>query len=199
MEFEFHVTVEDLKLEEKQAFIRTCEEQKVKPVMIVLDQGEYVHQPMFTGIVHSDRYEEVKQGMDALASIFGKQGFNVVRTKIEIPAQEEQYFHEPMVAGSKPYFEWHGKVEIGDIADLKKQCEPYGGHISRNSLNANGKVRFITVREYGSAARFYERIAGIEEVLRLNGIKLLKQQHELCVHDSREELDKGWVSQHSHC
>ncbi|WP_237179199.1 hypothetical protein [Paenibacillus sp. MMS18-CY102] len=197
MEFEFHVTVASLKIEDKQAFIQACRKQQVKPVMIELDQGDCIDQPMFTGIVHSESFEHVKRRMNALASDFGKQGFSTVRTKIEIPAQEECYFHNPMTAETVPYFEWHGKVETNDLDELKRQCEPYGGHISRNSLNANGRVRFITVREHGSPAQLYDQIAGIHEVLRATGIELLKQQHELCVYDSREELDKVWVSEDS--
>lgn len=38
MEFEFHVTLSDLSPQEKQTFIRICEEENVKPVLIELDQ-----------------------------------------------------------------------------------------------------------------------------------------------------------------
>jgi hypothetical protein len=193
MEFEYHVTMIDLKQNEKEIFINICNEENVKPVLIVLDQGEYINQPMITGIVHSADYEEVKNVIEEVATKFRDNGFTLVRTKVEIPAKEETYFDKPMLAQSKPYFEWHGKVHIDDVVRLKQLCADSGGHISRNSLNANGKIRFVTVREYNSSEKFYSRVEKIHNILQQNKIELLKQQYELCIYDSREELDRGWI------
>jgi len=193
MEFEYHVTMSDLKQNEKETFINICNEENVKPVLIVLDQGEYINQPMITGIVHSADYEEVKNVIEEVAAKFRDNGFMLVRTKVEIPAKEETYFDKPMLAQSKPYFEWHGKVYVDDVVRLKQLCADSGGHISRNSLNANGKIRFVTVREYNSSEKFYSRVEKIHNILQQNKIELLKQQYELCIYDSREELDRGWI------
>lgn len=193
MEFEFHITVNDLTFEEKESFIELCQVEQVKPVMIVLDQGEYINQPMITGIVHSADYEEVKNVIEEVVAKFRDNEFTVVRTKVEIPAKEETYFDQPMLAQSKPYFEWHGKVYVDDVVRLKQLCADSGGHISRNSLNANGKIRFVTVREYNSSEKFYSRVEKIHNILQQNKIELLKQQYELCIYDSREELDRGWI------
>ncbi|MFC9710474.1 hypothetical protein ACFTRD_20210 [Paenibacillus sp. NPDC056933] len=193
MEFEYHVTMSDLKHNEKETFINICNDQNVKHVLIVLDQGEYINQPMITGIVHSTDYEEVKDVIEEVTTKFRVNGFTVVRTKVEIPAKEETYFDQPMLAQSKPYFEWHGKVYVDDVGRLKQLCPGSGGHISRNSLNANGKIRFVTVREYESAEDFYRRVEEIHAILHMNKIELLKQQYELCIYDSREELDRGWI------
>lgn len=193
MEFEYHVTISDLKQDEKDTFINICNEENVKPVLIVLDQGEYINQPMITGIVHSTDYEEVKKGIEEIAAKFRDNGFMVVRTKVEIPAKEETYFDKPMLEQSKPYFEWHGKVYVDDVGRLRQLFAGSGGHISRNSLNANGKVRFVTVREYESAEHFYRKVGEIHDILQMNKIELLKQQYELCIYDSREELDRGWI------
>lgn len=193
MEFEFHITVNDLTFEEKESFIELCRVEQVKPVMIVLDQGEYINQPMITGIVHSADYEEVKNVIEEVVAKFRDNEFTVVRTKVEIPAKEETYFDQPMLAQSKPYFEWHGKVYVDDVVRLKQLCADSGGHISRNSLNANGKIRFVTVREYNSSEKFYSRVEKIHNILQQNKIELLKQQYELCIYDSREELDRGWI------
>ena len=163
-------------------------------MLIVLDKGEYINQPMITGIVHSTNYEEVKNVIEEVGAKFRDNGFTVVRTKVEIPAKEETYFDSRCCrAQSKPYFEWHGKVYVDDVAVLKQLCADSGGHISRNSLNADGKVRFVTVREYESAEHFYGRVGEIHTILHTNKIELLKQQYELCIYDSREELDRGWI------
>lgn len=193
MEFEYHVTMSDLKQNEKETFINICNEENVKPVLIVLDQGEYINQPMITGIVHSADYEEVKNVIEEVVAKFRDNEFTVVRTKVEIPAKEETYFDQPMLAQSKPYFEWHGKVYVDDVVRLKQLCADSGGHISRNSLNENGKIRFVTVREYNSSEKFYSRVEKIHNILLQNKIELLKQQYELCIYDSREELDRGWI------
>ncbi|MDN8588353.1 hypothetical protein B2I21_24970 [Chryseobacterium mucoviscidosis] len=193
MEFEYHVTMSDLKQNEKETFINICNKENVKPVLIVLDQGEYINQPMITGIVYSADYEEVKNVIEEVVAKFRDNELTVVRTKVEIPAKEETYFDQPMLAQSTPYFEWHGKVYVDDVVRLKQLCADSGGHISRNSLNANGKIRFVTVREYNSSEKFYSRVEKIHNILQQNKIELLKQQYELCIYDSREELDRGWI------
>ncbi|RAW15264.1 hypothetical protein DC345_14710 [Paenibacillus taichungensis] len=193
MEFEFHITVNDLTFEEKESFIEQCQVEQVKPVMIVLDQGEYIHQPMITGLIHSTDFDEVNSIIKQMVTRYQGNGFTVVRTKVEVPAKEEKYFHQRIVAHSTPYFEWHGKVQVDDVERLKELCEGDGGHISRNSLNANGKIRFVTVREYNSSEKFYSRVEKIHNILQQNKIELIKQQYELCIYDSWEELDRGWI------
>ncbi|OPH62131.1 hypothetical protein BC351_02535 [Paenibacillus ferrarius] len=194
MEFEIHITLNDLKLDEKDAFISICQSERLKPVMIILDHGNYINQPMITGVIHRTDFHEANKEIEKIADKFQNNGFIVVRKKIEISPKEEEYFHQPIIKSSKPYFEWHGKVQVDDVAMLKNLCEGHGGHISRNSLNVNGKVRFITVREYESAQQFYDRVEKIHTILNVNKIELLKEQYELCIYDSREELDSGWIS-----
>ncbi|UHA75193.1 hypothetical protein [Paenibacillus sp. 481] len=194
MEFEYHLTINDLKLDEKEAFMSICQSEQVKPLMIVLDQGHYITQPMITGVTQCADFQAANIEIERVATAFRNNGFTIVRKKVEIPPQEEKYFYEPIVQHSKPYFEWHGKVEVDDVAKLKNCCASHGGHISRNSMNANGKVRFITVREYEGPAQFYSRVDQIHTILQQNNIELIKQQYELCIYDSREELDSGWIS-----
>jgi len=193
MEFEYHLTVNDLSVEEKKAFINICNEQGVKPVIILLDHGEYIHQPMVTGWVEQSSFQEAREDIDRIAMQFQQSGFTIVRTKVEIPPVDDRYFDHPVTAYSTPYFEWHGKVHTEDLAQLKQLCEADGGHISRNSLNANGKIRFVTVRNYESSTKFRERVSRIKEILKTHEIEMLKEQYELCIYDSREELDKGWI------
>ncbi|MBY0204212.1 hypothetical protein [Paenibacillus cucumis (ex Kampfer et al. 2016)] len=193
MEFEFHVTLSDLSPQEKQTFIRICEEENVKPVLIELDQGEHIHQPMITGIVHSEDFQDVQRIIEEISITFRNNGFTVVRTKVEIPAKEERFFKQPMVPQYRPYFEWHGKVQVEDVNRLKHICAGTGGHISRNSLHKNGSIRFVTVREYEHADHFYRSVEEIHNILQSNQIELIKQQYELCIYDSREELDRGWI------
>lgn len=194
MEFEFHVTLDDVAIEDKAAFIGICQAQQVKPLMIVLDKGNYIHQPMMTGVIQRPDFQAAKSEMDRIAAVFQEGGFTVVRKKVEISPKETAYFHAPITERFKPYFEWHGKVEIEDVDGLKQLCKPSGGHISRNSLNPNGKVRFVTVREYESEAQFYERVKQIHIALQEKQIAPVKEQFELCIYDSREELDSGWIS-----
>ena len=119
MEFEFHVTLSDLSPQEKLTFIRICNEENVKPVLIELDQGEHIHQPMITGIVHSEDYQEVEHVIEGISTTFRNNGFSVVRTKVELPAKEERFFKQPMLPQSRPYFEWHGKVQVEDVSRLE--------------------------------------------------------------------------------
>ncbi|SFI85622.1 hypothetical protein [Thermoflavimicrobium dichotomicum] len=194
MEFEYHITVNDLTLADKEAFVELCKSEQVKPLMIVLDKGNHIHQPMFTGVIKSADFHEANKEIEKIVAKFKENGFTIMRKKVETPPKHEKYFHQPITKHFKPYFEWHGKVEVDDMAMVKNLCEGLGGHLSRNSLNPNGKVRFITVREYKSKEKFYERVQKIHSVLQANKIVVLKEQYELCIYDSREELDSGWIS-----
>ncbi|SMO95938.1 hypothetical protein [Melghirimyces algeriensis] len=167
MEFEFHITVNDLNLADKEAFIELCKSEQVKPLMIVLDKGNYINQPMYTGVINSKDFHEANKEIEKTVTKFQENGFTIIRKKVETSPKEEAYFHQPITKNSKPYFEWHGKIEVDDVAMVKNLCEGLGGHISRNSLNANGKVRFITVREYESKEQFYERVEKIHSILQI--------------------------------
>lgn len=193
MDFEIHITVNDLKIEEKESFIEFCKSEGVKPVMIVLDKGNHINQPMITTVIKRKDFQEAHKEVERLVTNFKNNGFTVVRKKVEISPKETTYFHQPIVKNSTPYFEWHGKVEVDDVPMLKTLCAGHGGHISRNSLKADGRLRFITVREYKGSEPFYERVEHIHRILDENGIELLKEEFELCIYDSREELDSGWI------
>lgn len=194
MEFEFHVTVTNLHITEKEAFVKLCEAEQLKPLMIVLDKGNYINQPMFTGLIRSDSFQEADIVIEKIINKFQENGFTITRKKVETSPKEEEYFHQLLTKNSKPYFEWHGKVEVDNVSMVKNLCTPLGGHISRNSLNPNGRVRFITVREYESKEKFYRRVEKLLSILQVNKIEILKEVYELCIYDSREELDSGWIS-----
>ncbi|WP_044640070.1 hypothetical protein [Risungbinella massiliensis] len=196
MEFEYHLTVHDLELQDQEKFISVCEAEQVKPVMIVLDQGNYIHQPMCTGLIKCENLINVDKEIEKVANKFRDSGFEVIRKKVEISPKEDKYFHELRAKNSKPYFEWHGKIEIvvDDIPKVKNLVKNLGGHISKNSLNKNGRVRFITIRDYESKDRFYKRAEKIKSIVKENKISFLKEAFELCIYDSREELDSGWIS-----
>lgn len=196
MEFEYHLTVDDLDLMDQEKFIRACEVAQVKPVMIVLDQGNYIHQPMCTGLIKYENISEADKEIEKVAKQFRESGFEVIRKKVEISPKQDQYFHELRAKHAHPYFEWHGKIEVdvGELPRVKNLVLDLGGHISKNSLNKNGKVRFITIRDYENKERFYERAEKIKAIIKDNGITFIKEAFELCIYDSKEELDSGWIS-----
>ncbi|MBD1371700.1 hypothetical protein IC620_04920 [Hazenella sp. IB182357] len=194
MEFEYHLTVQDIEETDRQAFVDFCKSLSVKPLLIVLDKGNYISQPMCTGVIRDVDFPRANQEIDKMITLFEEKGYKMMRKKIETSPHEEHYFNQPPQQLFKPYFEWHGKIEVEDVERVKKLCEGLGGHLSRNSLNANGKVRFITVREYTSKPKFYARVQDIHAILQVNHIDIIKQQHELCIYDSRVELDRGWVT-----
>lgn len=194
MHFEVHITVDDVELAEKERFVAFCQSQGVKPVLIELDKGNHISQPMITALLQHPNFQEANEEVEKMATSLEENGFIVVRKKVEISPKETSYFFYPIV-NSTPYFEWHGKVEVDDVEQLKALCERKGGHISRNSLKKDGRLRFITVREYGGPEAFYETVNTIHEILTTNNIPLLKEEYELCIYDTREELDSGWVPQ----
>ncbi len=194
MEFQFHITVREFKLDDKEKFIKLCEDERVKPLLIVLNKGNHIDQPMFTKNVESNDFNEANEEIEAIVKRLHENGFEIVRKKVEVSPKQESYFNNPLNKNSKPYFEWHGKVKIYDIPMVEKLCKDLGGHISRNSLDEQGKVRFITVREYESKEKFHERVEKLVFILNENSIEMIKEKYELCIYDNKEELDSGWVS-----
>lgn len=194
MEYEIHITVADFKKEKKQQFIDFCLSEKVKPVIIILDQGNYIVQPMMTWDIYKENFEDAMTAMNGLVKKFKMNGFDVLRKKVEVSPKETTYFENPLMEKGKPYYEWHGKIEVDDLEKVKILMNDKGGHISKNSLSKNGKSRFITMRDYTSAESYYKRVDMIIETLQKNNIELLEEEYELCIYDTREELDNGWVN-----
>ena len=82
--FQAHITTE--KLTPISDYIALCNQYHVKPVLIQLDKGCYVDQPMYTQQIRVKNLADALGEVECLKNIFLMQGFSPIRTKIEINA-----------------------------------------------------------------------------------------------------------------
>lgn len=187
MKFQFHITVGSLRNEaEIHNFSSLCATENVKPLLIVLEKGDYIHQPMFTKVIEAPDFSIAQQQINQVIDTFVKNGFSIVRVKAEIPA--EDYVFQPPVGDFTPYFEWHCKVLLTEA--VKPVCLQHQAHLSLNSLD---ETRFVTIREYGSKELFDSRTKACLESLTEKAVPVLKEKFEYCIYDSKTDLDKGWA------
>lgn len=184
MLFQFHITT-DL-IEQKQPFLQLCAEKNVKPVLIELEKGDYIKQPMFTQLVETENFSQALGQVQHTIKAFERAGFVIRRVKVEInPDENQDYLAE------QNYYEWHCKVKPNQMLQLKTLCEQHHAHLSLNTLYSG--ERFITIR-HTQKTTFYQWVQQMQTVLKQIGQPVIKEKFEYCIYDNFIELDKGWVS-----
>jgi len=184
---ELHLTCGAMHAAQIPSFVEVCEQVGLKPLLIDLAHGEQKQQPMATTWLRGDLAEAKAEAM-ALAQWLARAGMAVLRVKVEAPIQGHECLSRP-----DEYFEWHGKLRMHDASALQHLCETHGARLSRNSLKDEADVRFVTLRSREPLDRFKARVAALAGQLEREGWPLLKQDTEICLHDSRESLDAGWL------
>lgn len=202
-DFEVHLTVAAENAAGLVAFREWCVEREMKCVQIVLARGKYAEQPMATWRRAATVLPDVVDASHKFAAELDRQGFQVVRVKVEatpfneeVPAQDiEAAEHAP-----QNYFEHHIKLLRAihaEKATLTDVCEQHAAHLSRNALRepAEGKEeRFVTQRAYGTGRETSQEqldvlLARLDEL----GEQILECESEYCVYDSNLQLDAGWL------
>jgi hypothetical protein len=189
--FEVHLTVAPLAAWQEWDFLQTCEALEAKPIFIELARGQNWQQPMATKSLQAKDTAEAVMKCLPLAMRLNAKGYKVVRTKLETPVQ-----YAGMVfpgEGFEAYFEWHGRVKMNGLGELLDICERHGAHLSRNALKHEPDRRFVTLRTYLHKLDFEERLKSLKQDLATAGISLLKERAEYCVHDTKAQLDEGWL------
>ena len=193
--FQFHVTIQDLPKEKKEDFISLCIKNQVKPLLIVLPEGDYLKQPMFTKLIKSTSFKTALFWVEQTIEHFETAGFSIARIKAEVFSHDSNLFQSMDYKNFQPYYEWHCKVKIENEEETEQLCKKYNAHLSANSLEEDGKTKYITIREYNSEELFYKAVNQFYEILlEKNIVTIIKQKFEYCIYDSRLELDKGWAS-----
>lgn len=191
--FEIHITVEILSPQFEPDFVKLCEQMGVKPLLIELERGKHRHQPVMAKATQATSLETVlREAATYIDTLYGKQIYDPIRTKIRIPAADAHHINVNPLFG--PYFEWHGKVPYERTDELRALCEEYGAHLSHNALKGATHTRHVTLREPGTRKRFTQRVAGLVAALGGQGWPVTKQQSTYCIYDSHETLDTGWLT-----
>lgn len=191
--FEVHITVQSLKNSELEQFKQFCKQIGAKPILIALPKGRMTQQAMiskvFTGLVEGQLGQEIKQ----LKAQFVDAGYEIIRTKVEVPLEYIAMGVKEFPDYHGQYFEWHGKVEFDEIEHLQGAIRYLDAHISRNGLKDENNRRFVTVRAYHTQRFFMNKVDTVVQALEHHGLKLVKQAYEYCIYDSNRAIDSGWV------
>lgn len=206
--FEIHLTVNELTDDKISNFENLCQKLGGKAILIELPMGEHIQQPMMTYVKQANNITEILADIDDLKPKFLNQGFNIIRTKIEIPAdQYDAYIKE--FPNTKGYFEWHGKVEFHlenqGLQELRYMVNSLDikAHLSKNALKNQKNIRFVTYRD-NDKENFYKGIDKITHQIKTHNpyrhaypnqdlFSLAKQQAEYCIYDNKLTLDDGWA------
>jgi non-canonical purine NTP pyrophosphatase (RdgB/HAM1 family) len=198
--FEAHVTVKTGAAEVPR-FRALCDRLGVKCVLIELPRGDHPAQPM-TSTVHRGVMREVHEEVHELARALVREGFTVVRTKIEALGNNAEIPETDEAAAERPagYFELHVKLVLPAGASLDAvhaACEPHGARLSRNANKRRpdgAEERFVTARVPAlGRARAEERFAALEASISTLGLPVTARHREYTVYDSDVALDRGWI------
>jgi hypothetical protein len=190
--FELHITTSPLSAKAIPAFQAFCLKHQAKALLIELDRGDFIEQPMFNKVVYCNQLQEALQTAAALSNEMQANDWPLKRLKIEIPAYLAGNLPlEP--SGHQPYFEWHGKINGAVTSGLREICLVHKVHLSLNGLKRAEHFRFITLREYGPVTVFQQRVAELKIDLSRSDWSLVKDIFEYCVYDTNVQLDKGWL------
>lgn len=181
---ELHLTCGALQDNQISSFVALCEQVGLRPLLIDSHHGEPRRQPSATAWLRAD-LEEAKAEAMALAQWLARAGMAVLGVKVDAPVQPAQSLKRP-----GQYFEWRGKLRpvsgLHDLSALRVLCEAHGAQLSRDGLREEADTCFVTLRGRESLSAFSAGVFALCEHLARDGWPLLKQHHEICLHDSRE-------------
>ena len=169
---------------------------------IVLARGLHPSQPMVTLRGRGRADDWIRTTVAETAAALADAGFPVLRTKVEttpwasgVPRTDA----EARLAPPHLHFEHHVKLLLpagADLAALASRVLPHGAHLSRNArrIRADGlQERFVTQRCHAVGARTAHRC--LEALLAgLPDTQVLETEREYVVHDTRLDLDAGWLA-----
>ncbi len=190
--FEIHITTTELDETLLQEFVDFCDTIKAKPILIELPVGQQRQQPMISKMIKLEDPQEIHPVLVELEASFVAAGFPVERVKVEVPLEDAT---EGQVAFPKfygAYYEWHGRFQTDDPAELAKACANINVHVSRNALKGKNNTRLVTMRDFYTETTFTKRIHNVKSILKNRGFVLEKDEAEYCVFDSNKAIDRGW-------
>ncbi len=200
--FEAHVTVAAEGEDRALAFAALCDSLAVKCVRIELPEGEVPSQPM-TATYHRGTLREVQEEVNDLARTFLREGFPVVRAKIEAHGRNSDVPFSDVEASALPpqnYFEFHVKVVVPrglSLEPVAEVCARHQAHLSRNAnvIRPDGsQERFVTLRVYHRGRQAAEALFdALLFDLGALGFPLKNRLREYTVYDSNLSLDRGWA------
>ncbi len=192
-DFEIHITTSDITEDQIHQFEVFCHSIEAKPILIELSKGKFYRQPMISKVLKCKDKPSLEKLVTNLKSNFLTNGYEVVRTKIEVPPWHRKFVANYYQKESHTYYEWHGKVRLSNEPLISEICEKFDARLSRNTLKNDTTTKFITIRDYGNEQAANTRIESLKKQLTEHQITIIKEEFEFCIFDSNESLDKDWI------
>jgi len=192
---EIHITVAEGV--DEPAFVKWCEENKLKPIKAVSEKGDYKVQLMMSKYVNGIVAECIEQ-MHKISDQIKSAGFEVKRDKLEICCSTAESLKDFNVAKDGLYFESHFKVKKDEENKLTEILDKHPATgASVNVLSKNSKMPLVTVRlpcdKYCWRDLKQQTEDLVAELLEV-GITVEEKKHlELAVYDDFREMDRNWL------
>lgn len=202
-EFETHLTIALRHGQEVNELQHWAERRGLKCLHIVLARGETPSQPMLTRRGQGRFRQELEKARE-LSEALNAAGFDIVRIKLEIPAESE---HLPELRTDAPeqaavrYFEHHIKLllsEDDDLFPLSDLAVRHSAHLSRNSLRVRDdgfREHFITQRSGRRRTEAHDQLLSLLAELTKPKRTILSVEEEYVVFDSNLDVDRGWIEE----
>ena len=202
--YEIHITVEITEKSEIDYFKQTCKEVNVKPIVIDLENnGEHVTRDVMTSSHHFGDNASVYEEMQRIENFLKKEGFKVVRSKIETvpwhPAAPSSYGDK---MPNDCYFEAHVGCIVSPLDKLKLKTYTDKNdllHLSRNAFKKleDGKfVNMITFRRYDTHFSVFEgQLNSYLADLDMMDIEYEKVITEFAIYDTKVSHDFLWLEE----
>jgi len=184
----------------------------LKLIHATSETGIHPEQYMVSKWKKNGSYDEVLEKTNYIVKDMERNGIKVIRAKIEsmalntgVPNTADEYdiFVSTNDLVGKPYFEYHGKVDLcsNDLDQLTSWCKSmqfkYDDDVYIGlSVNICGsKIPIITIRVYKHGRQYAKRYKNIVlDNLKTQGFKVIKNiQQEFSVHDINDSIDKNWL------
>lgn len=199
--YEAHVTVHTNEIER---FKKVCKEIEVKAIVLDLKSkgGKQVFRDVMTSSQFVGNNREALEKINAIAAHLKKNGFDVVRQKIETvpwhPAAPSRDGHKRMPPNC--YFECHFNVitHVDKRESLQQIAVQTGSHLSNNAfkiLPENMIQIMLTTRVYDSIYEdFLAEVHNIKKKILDSGFTMEKEIIEFSIYDTKISHDAQWLS-----
>lgn len=195
---EIHLTVDNIN--NIDSFKQICENINVKPILLDLyTNTKNLNHLMTSSVIRGTSLFEIFNYCNTIKKTLTENGFNVIRTKVEIPPTHElvDIYNKNNIT----YFENHTQLIISpcEFNCLYDFCKKYlkNVHLSSNYFKKhNDKFTImLTYRNYTSDyLEFLSYIKNYQDILKQNNYKIYdKLIVEFCIYDSNVSCDYEWM------
>lgn len=190
--YEIHLTIDLKENNNYDKFINACKELSVKPIILDLVTQRDIIKDAMTSSIFKGTFTGLNKEIERIKRGLSKNGFIVIRDKIEIPPSSK------CIPSDYQYFESHINIHtsLSDEDKLRNLSCKMGFHVSKNmrKITNNGMVIMATYRSKQVYTDFIRSLDNIRESIINEGFLLSKDIIEFVLYDSKVSHDDLWIN-----